>query len=93
MTFSCPRGLSDMGTKPSSGHLPINGLDLYYGVHGQFGASKTPLLLIPGALMATGSLRDWADAFARERAVIVFDQQGHGRYPGHPAGDVVRTVR
>ena len=73
-----------MGTKPSSGHLPINGLDLYYEVHGQFGASKTPLLLIPGAFMATGSMKEWADAFARERAVIVFDQQGHGRTPDTP---------
>jgi pimeloyl-ACP methyl ester carboxylesterase len=55
-------------------------------VHGQFGASKTPLLLIPGAFMATGSMREWADAFARERAVSVFDQQGHGRTPRTPRG-------
>jgi pimeloyl-ACP methyl ester carboxylesterase len=31
--------------------------------------------------MATGSMKAWADAFARERAVIVIDQQGHGRTP------------
>ena len=70
-----------MGTKPSRGHLPINGLDLYYEVYGDLGTSKPPLLLIPGAFMATGSMREWAEAFAHERAVIVFDQQGHGRTP------------
>lgn len=71
-----------MGTKPSrSGYLPINGLHLYYEVHGESGTSKPPLLLIPGAFMAADSMPDWVDAFARERAVIVFDQQGHGRTP------------
>src|SRR3954447_15996201 len=72
-----------MGTTPShSGHLPINGLNLYYEVHGDLGAPQTlPLLLIPGAFMATDSLTSWVSAFAGSRAVIVFDQQGHGRTP------------
>jgi pimeloyl-ACP methyl ester carboxylesterase len=39
------------------------------------------LLLIPGAFMGTDSMKAWADAFAPQRAVIVFDQQGHGRTP------------
>ena len=73
-----------MGTKPSRGHLPINGLNLYHEVHGELGTSKPPLLLIPGAFMATDSMNVWADAFVRERAVIVFDQQGHGRTPDTP---------
>lgn len=71
-----------MGTKPSgAGHVPINGLNLYHEVHGELGRSKPPLLLIPGAFMAADSMPDWVEAFARERAVIVFDQQGHGRTP------------
>ncbi len=71
-----------MGNKPSrSGYLPINGLNLYHEVYGQLGTSKPPLLLIPGAFMAADSMPDWVEAFARERAVIVFDQQGHGRTP------------
>ena len=71
-----------MGTKPSrGGHLPINGLNLYHEVHGELGGSRPPLLLIPGAFMAADSMPDWIEAFARERVVIVFDQQGHGRTP------------
>lgn len=31
--------------------------------------------------MATDSMRGWAEDFARDRAVVVFDQQGHGRTP------------
>ena len=69
--------------KPSrNGHLPINGLSLYHEVYGELGTSKTPpLLLIPGAFMAAGSMKSWVSAFAGKRAVIVFDQQGHGRTP------------
>jgi pimeloyl-ACP methyl ester carboxylesterase len=69
-------------TSPRSGRLPINGLDLFYEVHGEVGSSDTPpLLLIPGAFMATTSMTSWVNAFAGNRAVIVFDQQGHGRTP------------
>ena len=63
-----------------SGHLPINGLTLYYEVYGPLGKSKTaPLLLIPGAFQSTDSMKPWVTAFAAKRSVIVFDQQGHGR--------------
>ena len=72
-----------MATKPSrNGHLPVNGLSLYHEVHGELGTSKaSPLLLIPGAFMGTDSMKSWVSAFAAQRAVIVFDQQGHGRTP------------
>jgi len=63
------------------GHLPINGLNLYHEVYGEPSDSKPPLLLIPGAFMATESMRAWVEAFAEQRAVVVFDQQGHGRTP------------
>ncbi len=76
-----------MRTKPSrQGHLPINGLNLYHEVYGELGTARPPLLLIPGAFMATDSMNVWTDGFAQERAVIVFDQQGHGRTPDTSRG-------
>jgi pimeloyl-ACP methyl ester carboxylesterase len=68
-----------VATPSCSGYLPINGLNLYYEVYGELSTSKPPLLLIPGAFMGTGSMKAWVDAFLPLRAVIVFDQQGHGR--------------
>src|SRR4030095_3621009 len=63
-----------------SGYLPINGLKLYYEVHGPLGKSKTaPLLLMQGAFQSTDSMKALVAAFAAKRPVIVFDQQGHGR--------------
>jgi pimeloyl-ACP methyl ester carboxylesterase len=83
MTSAFASGQHVMGTKPSRwGHLPISGLNLYHEVYGELGKSKVPpLLLIPGAFMATDSMKSWVSAFAGKRAVIVFDQQGHGRTP------------
>ena len=69
-------------TPSSSGHLPINGLNLYHEVYGDLSRSKpAPLLLVPGAFMATDSMKSWVSAFVGKRAVIIFDQQGHGRTP------------
>jgi pimeloyl-ACP methyl ester carboxylesterase len=72
--------------KPShSGHLPVNGLQLYYEAHGELGASEAvPLLLIPGAFLSTDSMKQWIAAFVAKRPVIVFDQQGHGRTADTP---------
>jgi pimeloyl-ACP methyl ester carboxylesterase len=74
-------------TPSRSGHLPVNGLSLYYEVHGELGTPEPPpLLIVPGAFMATGSMKAWLLAFAGRRTVIVFDQQGHGRTPDAPRG-------
>jgi pimeloyl-ACP methyl ester carboxylesterase len=71
-------------TPARGGHLPINGLNLYYEVYGELAAGTVPLLLVPGAFMSTESMKAWAEAFAEDRSVIVFDQQGHGRTPDTP---------
>ena len=72
-------------TPSRSGHLPINGLQLYYEVHGELGAPATvPLLLIPGAFLSTDSMKQWVAGFVARRPVIVFDQQGHGRTADAP---------
>jgi pimeloyl-ACP methyl ester carboxylesterase len=64
------------------GHVAINGLSLYHEVYGELGTSEAaPLLIIPGAFMATGSMEPWVSTFTQARTVIVFDQQGHGRTP------------
>jgi pimeloyl-ACP methyl ester carboxylesterase len=77
-----------MMERSHAGYLAINGLRLYYEVYGELGPSETtPLLLIPGAFMATDSMGPWVSAFAETRTVIVFDQQGHGR-----TADTSRTM-
>jgi len=60
------------------GYAPVNGLRIYYEVHGPAGG--TPLVLLHGGDPAIET--SWArvlPALARTRRVIAFDQQGHGR--------------
>ena len=67
------------------GHLAIHDVELYHEVYGDLtDTAHEPLLLIPGAFLATNSMGQWVERFVGERPVIVFDQQGHGRSPDTP---------
>jgi pimeloyl-ACP methyl ester carboxylesterase len=60
------------------GYAPVNGLHVYYEVHGPAGG--TPLVLLHGGDPAIET--SWGrilPVLARTRRVIAFDQQGHGR--------------
>ncbi|MFZ7127688.1 MAG: alpha/beta fold hydrolase [Desulfobacterales bacterium] len=61
-----------------SGHAPVNGIAMYYEVHGRRGG--IPLVLLHGG----GSTIDVTfgrvlPIFARSRRVIALEEQGHGR--------------
>jgi pimeloyl-ACP methyl ester carboxylesterase len=71
-----------MPTVPSqpleSGHAPVNGIDMYYEVHGRGG--DVPLVLLHGG----GSTLEVTfgrvlPVFAGSRRVIAVEEQGHGR--------------
>jgi pimeloyl-ACP methyl ester carboxylesterase len=62
--------------KPTVGYAPINGLKMYYEIHG----SGEPLVLLHGAFMAiTDEWVDWANELAKTHKVIAVEMQGHGR--------------
>jgi pimeloyl-ACP methyl ester carboxylesterase len=63
-----------------SGYAPVNGLRMYYEIHGSRHGSEPPLVLLHGG----GSTIETSfglvlSRFAKDREVIAFDQQGHGR--------------
>ena len=60
---------------PVTGYAPVNGLKLYYEIHGQ----GEPLVLLHGGLGATSMFGDNLTALAKVRKVIAVDLQGHGR--------------
>ncbi|ACG72851.1 alpha/beta hydrolase fold [Anaeromyxobacter sp. K] len=62
------------------GHAPVNGLRIYYEIHGPAGAKGPPLVLLHGGGSSIDtSFASLLPALARHRRVIAFDQQGHGR--------------
>ena len=66
---------------PTTGYAPVNGLNMYYEVHG----SGAPVVLLHGAFMPiTFNWAGWIDELARTRKVIAVEMQGHGRTADGP---------
>src|SRR3979411_2957923 len=62
--------------KPTTGYAPVNGIKMYYEVHG----SGEPVVLLHGAFMTiTNNWTGWIDELSKTRKVIAVEMQGHGR--------------
>ena len=62
--------------RPTTGYAPVNGLSMYYEVHG----SGEPVVLLHGAFMTiTNNWAGWIGELAKTRKVIAIEMQGHGR--------------
>ena len=62
-----------------TGYAPVNGLKIYYEIHGTSNPNKTPLVLLHGGDPTIGtSFGKVVDEFAKDRQVIAFEQAGHG---------------
>ncbi|HET6159870.1 MAG TPA: alpha/beta hydrolase [Dongiaceae bacterium] len=78
-------GLGRSGTafadSGSSGYAPVDGLKVYYELHGaSLDTGKIPIVLLHGGAMSieTAFAGDLLPRFARTRPVIAIEQQGHG---------------
>ena len=61
--------------RPASGYAPVNGVEVYYEIHG----SGKPLVLLHGGFGALEMFGPVLTALAEKRQVIGVDLQGHGR--------------
>ncbi len=61
---------------PTTGYAPVNGLKMYYEVHG----SGDPVVLLHGAFMTiSNNWTGWIEELSKTRKVIAVEMQGHGR--------------
>lgn len=68
------------GGRATRGYAPVNGLRIYYEVHGNPDDPGTPLVLLHGGgSTIETSFGAVLPALARSRRVIAFEQQGNGR--------------
>ena len=69
-------GIVSAQQKPVTGYAPVNGLKMYYEIHG----SGEPVVLLHGAFMAiSGDWNDFVGELSKTRKVIAVEMQGHGR--------------
>jgi pimeloyl-ACP methyl ester carboxylesterase len=64
--------------KPTTGYAPVNGLKMYYEIHGS--GSGEPLVLLHGSYMTiSNNWTGWIGELSKTRKVIAVEMQGHGR--------------
>jgi pimeloyl-ACP methyl ester carboxylesterase len=84
-------------TEVTTGYAPVNGLKLYYEIHG----GGPPLVLLHGGLGCTEMFSGILPALSINRQVIAVDLQSHGRTADIPrplsyeamAGDIAALLR
>jgi pimeloyl-ACP methyl ester carboxylesterase len=64
-----------MNDDPEGNYAPVNGLEMYYEVHG----TGQPLVVLHGAYMTIDAMGEVVPELARTRQVIAVELQGHGR--------------
>ena len=64
-----------MQTAAQTGYAPVNGLNMYYEIHG----TGQPLVLLHGAFMTIELMGKLVPELARSRQVIAVEFQAHGR--------------
>jgi pimeloyl-ACP methyl ester carboxylesterase len=70
--------------KPTTGYAPVNGINMYYEVHG----GGEPVVLLHGAFMTIiNNWAGWISELSKTRKVIAVEMQGHGR-----TADVPRDI-
>src|SRR5215204_13722 len=62
-------------TTPQTGYAPVNGLNMYYEIHG----TGEPLVLLHGAYMTIDAMGEVVPELGKTRQVIAVELQGHGR--------------
>jgi pimeloyl-ACP methyl ester carboxylesterase len=79
-----PSGVVSGQQKPTTGYAPVNGLKMYYEIHGK----GDPVVLLHGSFMTITNnwtapwgdgAANWIAELSKTRKVIAIEMQGHGR--------------
>lgn len=66
---------ADLSAQTKTGYAPVNGLKMYYEVHGE----GAPLVLIHGSFMTIPANWEQVIPLFKNRKIVVAEMQGHGR--------------
>ena len=80
LSLGCESAASLQPPAVQSGYAPVNGLKMYYEIYGRANGKIPPLVLLHGGgSTIETSFGKVLSALAKNRQVIAFEQQGHGR--------------
>jgi pimeloyl-ACP methyl ester carboxylesterase len=68
------KGVEMATNAPQTGYAPVNGLNMYYEVHG----TGAPLVVLHGSFMTISLMGKLVPELAKSRQVIAVEFQGHG---------------
>jgi pimeloyl-ACP methyl ester carboxylesterase len=68
------KGVEMAGNAPQTGYAPVNGLNMYYEIHG----TGRPLVVLHGSFMTIELMGNLIPELAGSRQVIAVEFQGHG---------------
>ncbi len=74
----------EMATPTRTDYAPVNGLKMYYEIHG----AGEPLVVLHGGLGSTGMLAPILPQLAQHHQIVALDLQAHGR-----TADIDRPIR
>ena len=66
-------------TPPKTGYVQVNGMKIYYEIHGTGTPGSMPIVVLHGAYMNIPSMGDIIPKLAKSNLVYALEFQGHGR--------------
>ena len=66
-------------TPPKTGYVQVNGMKIYYEIHGTSTPGSMPIVVLHGAYMNIPSMGDIIPKLAKSNLVYALEFQGHGR--------------
>ena len=76
---TAPPEAMEPATLAKSGYIPVNGLEMYYEIHGRPLVGRPPLLLLHGGFLSIAtSFSQMLPQLAAAGQVVAVEQQGHG---------------
>jgi len=79
MVFSICQSVFASATPIKTGYVHVNGMKMYYEIHGTGTTASMPLIVLHGAYMNIQNMGDIIPQLAKTRKVYALELQGHGR--------------
>jgi pimeloyl-ACP methyl ester carboxylesterase len=79
IVFSLSQSVVASSSPPETGYVQVNGMKMYYEIHGTGTAEAIPIIVLHGSYMNIQTMGDIIPKLAKTHKVYAIEFQGHGR--------------